>query len=378
QARAAQHFIKKTFSVADPTALIATFDDAWRTLTEGRPGPVLFEVPVDVLRAEVPAVLPDVPTPAKRLAPTPADVEKAASLIAGWKRPLILAGGGVTSAGASSALQRLATLLGAPVFHTANGKGTMPASHSLHAGLPWYRGTSDLSNMADNFSPLFAQCDGMLAVGCRFSQLATGSWSMKVPASLVQLDVDPGEIGRHYPVAQALVGDAREGIESLCRALPERPRSAWATIPPRPAWRVPGMDAVSALRRALPADGILCCDVTRLGYVLMADFPLDGPNLFLPPAGAVAMGYGLPAALGAKAAFPNRKVVAVCGDGGFQMCALELATAVQEDLGVVVLLVNDLCLTLIKAAHHVRCADRFVVLALRKPDLRKRAEARDL
>ena len=135
------------------------------------------------------------------------------------------------------------------------------------------------------------------------------------------------------------------------------------------------MDAVAALRRALPPDGVLCCDVTRLGYVLMADFPLDGPNRFLHPAGAVAMGYALPAALGAKAAFPDRKVLAVCGDGGFQMSALELATAVQENLGVVVLLVNDSCLTLIKTTQHVRYADRFVGVDLRNPDFAKLAEA---
>jgi thiamine pyrophosphate-dependent acetolactate synthase large subunit-like protein len=119
---------------------------------------------------------------------------------------------------------------------------------------------------------------------------------------------------------------------------------------------------------ATAADGIVCADVTRLAYVLMADFPLEQPRPFLHPAGAVAMGYGLPAALGAKAAFPGRKVVAVCGDGGFQMCALELATAAQEGLGVVVLLVNDSCLTLIKNTQAIRYGDRFVAVDLQNPD----------
>lgn len=375
QARAAEHFTKKTYRVEDPTALIATFDDAWRTMTEGRRGPVLFEVPVEVLRADVPDQLPRLPPPPKRLAPADADVARMAAVIAGWQRPVILAGGGVVASGACQVLETLATKLGAPVFHTANGKGSFPADHPLHAGLTWFRGTSDLSGMAENVSPLFGQADGMLAVGCRFSQLATGGWTLSVPRSLIQIDVDPAEIRRHYPVEVGVVSDALTALEALTGRLPPEPRKPWATMPPRPPWRLPGMDVVVALRQALPADGILSVDVTRLGYVLMADFPLEGPNRFLHPAGAVAMGYGLPAALGAKVAFPERKVVTVVGDGGFQMCAMELATAVQEGIGVVVLLVNDSCLTLIKNTQQLRYGDRHVAVDLRNPDFEKLAAA---
>src|SRR5205823_3760580 len=121
-----------------------------------------------------------------------------------------------------------------------------------------------------------------------------------------------------------------------------RVRGPWA--PPRPRgepWRLPGPDLLGPLRRVLPPDAIVSADVTRLAYVLMAEFPLTRPRTFLHPAGAVAMGFGLPAALGAKAAFPDRKVIAVTGDGGFLMSGMELATAVQERLAVVVMLVND-------------------------------------
>src|SRR5207244_8792587 len=109
-------------------------------------------------------------------------------------------------------------------------------------------------------------------------------------------------------------------------------------------------------------------DVTRLAYILMAEMPLDCPRTFLHPAGSVAMGYGLPAALGAKAAFPGRPVLAVAGDGGFQMSAMELATAVQENLPVVVLLVNDSCLTLIKSTQERRYERRFIGVDLHNPD----------
>jgi acetolactate synthase-1/2/3 large subunit len=122
------------------------------------------------------------------------------------------------------------------------------------------------------------------------------------------------------------------------------------------------------LRRALPADAIVAADVTRLAYVLMAEFPLDRPRTFLHPAGAVAMGHALPAALGAKVAFPERKVVAVVGDGGFLMSGMELASAVQEGLPVVVLLINDGALTLIKATQQRRYAERYIGVDLRNPD----------
>ena len=369
QAAACAHFCKKTFHADDPGELIATLDLAWQTLTTGRPGPVLLEVPVDVLRAVVPAELAPLPTVPGPSAPSSEEVAALASLVGGWRRPLIMAGGGVVSAGAEAALARLAQRLQAPVFHTGNGKCALPASHPLHAGLPWQRATSDLGNMAGTFSPLFEQADGLLAVGCRFSQLGTGSWSLKLPAALAQVDVDPAELGRHYRVTRGLVGDARLALEGLLEALPAQPRPAWATIPPRDtSWRLPGMEVLAVLRKVLPADAILAVDVTRLGYMIMAGFALETPRTFLHPAGAVAMGYAVPAALGAKAAFPGRTVLAVVGDGGFQMSALELATAVQERLAVVVLLVNDGCLTLIKATQAIRCGNRQIAVDLDNPD----------
>ncbi len=135
------------------------------------------------------------------------------------------------------------------------------------------------------------------------------------------------------------------------------------------------MDLLGAFRRRLPADGILSADVTRLAYILMAEFPLDQPRTFLHPAGAVAMGFGIPAALGAKAAFPGRAVVAVVGDGGFLMSGMELATAVQERLPIVVVLVNDNSLTLIRATQHARYADRFIAVDLKNPDFGQFAQA---
>jgi acetolactate synthase-1/2/3 large subunit len=169
-------------------------------------------------------------------------------------------------------------------------------------------------------------------------------------------------------VTLGLACDARLALEALADALPAGRRPAWTAVPAGEAWELPGLDILPVLRRALPADTIFSVDVNRLGYRLMAGYPLEAPRTFLHPAGAVAMGYGLPAALGAKAARPDRTVLAVVGDGGFQMAALELATAMQEELPVIVLLVNDSCLTLIKATQAIHYGDRHIAVDLVNPD----------
>jgi acetolactate synthase-1/2/3 large subunit len=223
--------------------------------------------------------------------------------------------------------------------------------------------------MASFFSPLFSQADGLLAVGCRFSQAATGGWTLPRPPSLAQIDIDPAEIGRHYLVSLGVQGDAAETLLTLLSSLPPAPREPWAApAPAREPWRLPGLDLVGTLRRVLPRDAIVAADITRLSYILLAEFPVYEPRTFLHPAGFVSMGYGLPAALGAKAAFPERVVATVVGDGCFLMSGMELATAVQEKLPVIVILINDSTLTLIKAIQQRRYEGRYLGVDLKNPD----------
>jgi thiamine pyrophosphate-dependent acetolactate synthase large subunit-like protein len=361
---------KHRVRISDGDRLVVDLDQAFLALTAGRPGPVFVEVPLDVLRADVsipPATV--AASPCHPVTPSTQDISALVRLLTNWKRPLLLAGGGVLSAEAGPSLVRLAEQLGAPVFNTAMGKGTIPGDHPLSAGLPWRRATSDLSNMASYFSPLFSEADGLLAIGCRFTQLATGTWSMPLPPALAQIDIDAAELGRHYPVTLGVQSDARSALEALLPALPEKPRQPWARMPPpgKP-WTLPGVDVAGPLRRLLRRDAIVVADITRLGYILMAEFPVYEPRTFLHPAGFVAMGYGIPAALGAKAAFPERPVVAVVGDGCFLMSGMELATAVQEKLPIIIIIVNDSCLTLIKSTQERRYEKRFIGVDLRNPD----------
>jgi acetolactate synthase-1/2/3 large subunit len=378
QLSACATFTKHRGRGTDVNTLARHIDDAFAALTQGRPGPALFEIPLDVLRAEVPGLYPPLPTTGGPPAPPP-DVRALADLVTRWRKPLLLAGGGVVTAGAEPLLVQLAERLGAPVFTTLMGKCAIPSDHPLAAGLPWHQATSDLTNMGPFFSPLLSQADGLLAVGCRFTQATTGNWLMPMPPSLAQIDIDPGEIGRHYPVAVGVKADAAEALRTLLDALPARAQASWA--PPTPArtpWRLPGIDLVGPLRRALPRDAIVVADITRLSYILLADFPVYRPRTLLHPAGFVAMGYGLPAALGAKTAFPERTVVTVVGDGCFFMSGMELASAVQEKLPVIVILVNDGSLTLIKAIQQRRYEGRFLGVDLVNPDFGLLAQAFDV
>jgi acetolactate synthase-1/2/3 large subunit len=356
--------------VEEVESIVPELSRAFTMLTNQRPGPVLFEVPVDVLRADGSAApLPSSPTVLVPLAPRANEMKALAELVSEWKKPVLLVGGGAVTAGAGPLVVQLAERLGAPVFNTPMGKGIIPADHPRAAGLPWHRATSDLSGMEEMFSPLLKEADGLLAIGCRFTQLTTGTWTMPMPPSLGQIDVDPAEIGRHYPVTAGVRADARQALSSLLRTLPTEPRSCWAPpAAPLERSRFPGFDPLEPLRWVLPRDAIIAADITRLSYLMVAEFPVYQPRTFLHPAAFVSMGYGIPAAVGAKAAFPERVVVAVVGDGCFLMSGMELATAVQESLPIVVILVNDGSLTLIKSIQQRRYQGRFIGVDLLNPD----------
>jgi acetolactate synthase-1/2/3 large subunit len=367
---------KHRVRIEDLAAIPGELGRAFTVMMHQRPGPAFVETAVDVLRAEwaeMPSSSPAtvlVPTP-----PRPEDKKALVELVARWERPLILAGGGVITANAAPLVVQLAERLGAPVFHTAMGKGAIPGDHPMCAGIPWLRATSDLTDMGSFFSPLWAEADGLLAVGCRFSQMCTGGWTMPLPPMLAHIDIDGSELGRHYIPTLAIQADAQATLRALLADLPSEQRRPWAVPPSRVTSPLANLDLVSVLRRTLPRDAIIAADVTRLTYLMLTSFPVYEPRTFLHPAGFVAMGYGLPAALGAKAAFPEKTVVAIAGDGCFLMSGMELATAVEEKLPIIVVLVNDGSLSLIKSIQERRYEGRFLGVDLRNPDFQKLSAA---
>ncbi|MFQ6133094.1 MAG: thiamine pyrophosphate-binding protein [Armatimonadota bacterium] len=331
----------------DVPALVA---EALKIAQTPPPGPVHLDLPEDILDAEVDVSIPDplsIPRPAAR----PHQLAAAAGLLLCAERPLLLVGGGVVSAGACGELAALARALGAPVATTCMGKGAIPASHPLSLGV----------TQGGRCTPAFEQADLLLAAGCRFGQVSTRGWSLPLPDKSIHVDADPRIIGATFQPTLGLVADARLVLRELlseARGTGTR-RAPWFTLPEAPPERPEGREAAyqainDGLREALDPTAIVCLDVCMPAYRMISRFEVEQPRSLLYPATYIAMGYGLPAAIGAKLANPDRQVAVVCGDGGFMMTAHELATAVAEGLAVPIVLYNDESLTSVASTHRRR------------------------
>src|SRR5919106_1712301 len=323
---------------------------AWNAMLSGRPGPILMDVPMDVqaASAEVRIPEPDAREARGRPRPDAADVERAASLLAGAKRPVIVAGGGVIGAEASDELLALAERLGAPVVTTWNGKGAIDESHPL-AGQTIGDTGSTIGNA------LASSADVILAVGCRFVDWSASSWRAGVtfaipPTQLIQLDVDAREIGKNYPVAVPLLGDAKAGLADLLAALGsgepraeygaevDRLRAAWSDqVEVKSASDATPMTMARAVREVQAATRHDATVVTGAGLpqgMVKQRWVTRRPRTHITSGGFSTMGFELPAAIGAQLARPDRQVLAIAGDGSFLQTAQELATAAMLDVPV--------------------------------------------
>src|SRR5438128_2501757 len=318
----------------------------------------------------------------KSTEPTSAEIQRAADVLRQARRPLIFAGGGVIAAEAWKELVEVAELLQAPVLMSPMGKGAIPADHPLCGGMTFTWVTADLQNMEKSISPLAAMADAALAVGFRFSQLATVNYMLPVPEVLVQVDIDAAEIGANYDVSTGILSDAKVALRQLRDALKkDTPRAPWMPDSARPQKRIdvgpasrPPVDWWDR-REVLDRDAIVAADIARSGYALVGQFPAYEPRTFMHSASFIAMGHAFPAALGAKVAFPGRQVVSVSGDGCFLMTGQELATAVQHGINVVAIIVNDHCLTGIAALQDTHYNGRRIGVELHNPDFVRLAES---
>lgn len=316
---------------------------AFHLFRTGRPGPIALSIPTDLLTTPVDAQL----TPPGQGRRPPCDVRlvaEAAGHLRRARRPLLIAGGGAVAAEAGGELHALARRLGAPVVTSVMGRGIVPESDPLWLGvLPNRRATQAAIEAADV----------VLAVGCRFAHRSTRglllNLAFRPDQVLVHLDLDATVIGKMHPPTLGLVGDARDGLAGLLRELgPGSPTAEWdsawlaalrETRSPRYTETVDRL--IRILREALAADAIVVSDQSGLNYWMEWHFPVQAPRTFLYPVGSATLGYAVPAAIGAKVAYPERQVVAVAGDGGFLYSVNELATAVKYGLGVVFLVLND-------------------------------------
>lgn len=343
---------KATFRVTRQDEVVPILFEAYRIATSGEPGPVFVELPVNILLlTEEVGELPQFqPVPAPRIEDQ-AEIARAAELVAGARHPCIFAGWGARDA--SEELIRLAEWLDAPVATTLQGLSVFPANHPLHAGFGF--GASAVPAARNAFS----NCDCMVAIGTRFSEIATGSYGAEVPANLIHIDINGDVFNANYPARVAIAGDAGAVLAQLVNELEARlPRRAGndalrAQIRKdktayRASWYrhdtsniVNPVRFFDELRRQMPDDGIIAIDDGNHTFLTAELMPIHAPKSVILPTDFNCMGYAVPAAIGAKLACPDRAVQAIVGDGAFMMTCMEILTAATNNLGVVYYVFND-------------------------------------
>lgn len=371
---------KSSVAVSSSDRVIEVVEEAFRIAVSGRPGPVHVSIPLDF---PAQAVVPRFSVPSRyllgRSIPASDGLLSAAALLAASERPVIVAGGGVTRAGAGERVLRLADLLGAAVTNTWEKKAVRE-DHPLSTGNIGRGGTSASSRVLH-------EADVILALGVRFSEAATDDYRMRLDPTqqLIQVDIDAACIGRVFPVSVGLAADAGETVERLIEelngartALREKWRARVASL--RERWRrqIEAVDwdrvpiisprVVRDLRSVLAPDAVLTVDSGNFNYWVQRYFAGTAAGTYIYPAGTGTMGAGLPAAMGIKLACPERQVVAVAGDGGFLMTMQDLETCVREHINVVAVVMNNFAFGNIKIRQQTKFAGRLIGCEFDNPD----------
>jgi len=381
---------KQSFLVRSAAEIPAVIEKAFKAAVTGRPGPVLVDLPKSVLMENAEASYSSAAAPVLPPCPhewTDNDLERAADLILESKRPVLYAGGGVVTANASDQLRELADLAHIPVTTTLMGMGCFPSRHPLSLGMLGMHGAY-ATNMA------ICQCDLLIAVGARFDDRVTGRLNGFAPiAKKIHMDVDPSEVNKNVRVDTALVGDAKESLRALLavlkrkKATPPTERQQW--LQRIEAWRsehpltydkyannVKPQFVIEVLSQYASEDAIVAVDVGQHQMWAAQFWNFTRPRTWLSSSGLGSMGYGFPAAMGAQMAFPDRQVIAVVGDGGFQMTLNDLATVVQYRVPVKIAIINNRALGMVRQWQEIFFEKRYCDTDLDfAPDFVKLAEA---
>lgn len=381
--------VKAQVSVSTAGEIPSALDQAFSLAVQGRPRPVQVLVPANVW-AESVASYPEAPLgsvsavlPRPNLRDLNSKLRDAAHVLSRARRPIIYAGCGVINADASQLLREVAAKLSAPVFTSISARGVIPETDPLCFGLLTFQGANDL----------LREADACLAVGTCFSEISTLTWAIKMPKDLIQVDIDPAELGKNYPVKVALLGDAKHVLNQLVPLLPERRqvtealqqvqslKQTWkAEItefmakaphqPLHPRW------VVHKLRELMPAETIFVADGTQAQFWLYDEaFTITQPRTLVLSEVYQTMGYCFGAAIGAKLAAPSKPVVCIAGDGTFMMQLGEIATAVANNVPVIVVVLNNGYLNAIRHFQRIHLGERYFAVKLHNPDFVRVAQA---
>jgi len=382
--------VKHSFMIQHPTEIPRAIHEAFHVARTGRPGPVLVDIPQDLSRGEIeyePAGEISLPGYQPTVEGNQKQIRQAAKALAAARRPVIYAGGGVVNANASAALFDLATAERFPVTCTLMGLGAFPGSHPQWLGMLGMHGTRTANYAMDG-------ADLICAVGARFDDRVTGKLAEFAPAAkFIHIDVDPAEISKNVPAHIPIVGDAGNVLRRLVaeyRALdtdPARLEEWWQRLE---RWRaehplryddsadseIKPQFMVQALHQATEGKAIIVSDVGQHQMWTAQYYAFERPRQWINSGGLGTMGFGLPAAMGAKIGCPDDVVCVIAGDGSIQMNAQELATCAQEEIPVKVFIMNNGYLGMVRQWQQLFWDQRYSHVDMgRFPDFVKLAEA---
>ncbi len=379
---------KHSFQPKSPDDIAPVLMKAYRIAVEGRPGPVYIDIPSDVQSGHLAKPMPkDVAIESFRpnVRPHPNQIRRAAEMILAAERPLFLAGGGVITANASKELAELVDVVKAPVATTLMGKGAFDENNPLSLGMIGMHGRKIANYAAIN-------CDLLIVIGCRLNDRVTGNLkTFAENCKVIHMDIDPAEIGKNVKIDLPIVADSKLAMAGLTKAIAamakKKPDTEWEKRMKelremclcsleRDVLPVSPIRVVGELMKAMKAEDIVCTGVGQHQMFCAHFMRLSKPRTFISSGGAGTMGFGLPAAIGAKVARPEAEAFDVDGDGSFQMTVQELGTCAEEGIKVNPVIMSNHYLGMVRQWLEIYFNRRYSQVNLGKnPDFVKIAEA---
>jgi len=374
---------KHNYLVKDIKDLARTIREAFYIASTGRPGPVVIDIPSDIQMQDAEFTWPEA-VDIRSYKPTyfghPGQIKKAAKFIADSKRPIIYAGGGVVSSGAHLALRELAERIQAPVTMTLMGLGVFPASHKLSLGMLGMHGTAYANHAT-------MESDLIIAIGARFDDRVTGRLDVFAPhAKIIHIDIDPASISKNVKVDIPIVGDARNILGELLEALKKVPDTsewlktieAWKKRHPlayQDEGKIKPQYVIEQVYEATKGEAIITTEVGQNQMWAAQWYKYQHPRTFISSGGLGTMGFGFPAAMGAKIGCPEKIVFDIAGDGSIQMNIQELATCVCNKINVKVAILNNGYLGMVRQWQELFYKKRYSHTCITGPDFVKLAES---